>query len=195
MIIPTLSPSYFAGLSYPALIIAGVVAQPYASLVVGSLAAADIFNLVEVFAIFFGTDIVMDCVWYVLGHRHGARTLQFLKRITRARDEDVDRLPRLFHERPALILISAKLLGGFGMMPVILFAAGASKMPFGRYIALNAFGEIFWTGGFLAIGYYFGAYILQVSSVVEKVGLTVLGIGALVLFFWFGRRVYRQLLS
>ena len=81
------------------------------------------------------------------------------------------------------------------MMPVILFAAGASKMPFGRYIALNAFGEIFWTGGFLAIGYYFGAYILQVSSVVEKVGLTVLGIGALVLFFWFGRRVYRQLLS
>lgn len=190
-----LSVSYFAGLSYPALILAGIFAQPYASLVTGSLAAAGIFHLWELFAIFFITDIVMDCVWYYLGTRHGERTLAFLYRITRAREEDTARLPRLFHEHPAKILITAKLLGGFGMMPVILFTAGASKMPFFKYIVFNIIGETFWAGGLLLIGYYFGRYILTIQGTYEKIAIGVFAVLALLLFYWAGRVIYRRVMD
>lgn len=192
--IPSLSLTYFAGLSYPALVLAGIIAQPYASLACGSLAAAGVFSVAEVFAIFFVTDIVMDCIWYVLGMRHGERALAFIRRITRASEEDMARLPRAFHDHPARILITAKLLGGFGMMPLILFTAGAAKLPFGRYIALNAFGEIFWTGGFLALGYFFGSYVLQINGVFEKISAGALVIALLALFYWVGRQVYRRII-
>lgn len=195
MIFPALTTSFIAGLSYPALVVAGVVAQPFASLACGSLAAAGLLRWEVVFVIFFLTDLVMDCVWYYLGTRHGERATRLITKMSHVTEEDVIGMHRLFHTRPAVILITAKLLGGFGMMPFVLFTAGASKMPFIRYIALNAFGEVFWTGGFLAIGYYFGAYILQVSGVIEKITLATLGIVGLALFFWTARRVYRRLLS
>jgi membrane protein DedA with SNARE-associated domain len=136
----------------------------------------------------------MDCIWYTLGTRHGERALAFIRRITKANEEDMAKLPLIFHEHPARILITAKLLGGFGMMPLILFTAGAAKMPFGRYIALNAFGEIFWTGGFLALGYYFGSYVLQINGVFEKVSAGVLVIALIILFYWAGRQIYRKVI-
>lgn len=190
-----LSISYFAGLSFPALILAGIFAQPYASLVTGSLAAAGVFPLWELFAIFFVTDIVMDCVWYYLGTHHGDRVLAFINRLMRVKEEDIQKLPGLFHSHPARILITAKLLGGFGMMPFILFTAGAARMPFGKYIALNAFGEIFWAGGFLLIGYYFGGYVMQIQDGVEMVTAGGFALLALVLFYWIGRRVYRRIIE
>lgn len=190
-----LSVSYFAGLSFPALILAGIFAQPYASLVTGSLAATGVFNLWELFAIFFITDIVMDCVWYVLGTRHGDRALAFINKFMRVKEEDIAKLPALFHSHPARIIICAKLLGGFGMMPFILFTAGAAKMPFGKYLALNAFGEIFWAGGFLLLGYHFGGYIIQIQDGVEKVTLIALAIAALLLFYWLARRVYSRIIG
>lgn len=189
------SASFFAGLSYPALVIAGVVAQPYASLVTGSLAAAGIFSLWVLFLIFFLTDIVMDCIWYILGMRHGERALVWVQKIVRVKPEDLARLPGAFHRHPAKILVTAKLLGGFGMMPFILFTAGASKMPFGKYLALNAFGEIFWAGGFLLIGYYFGGYVMQIQGGVERITVAGLAILALVLFYWIGRRLYPRIMD
>lgn len=190
-----LSASYFAGLSFPALILAGIFAQPYASLVTGSLAAAGVFSLWELFAIFFTIDIVMDCVWYVLGARHGDRALALINKLMRVKEEDKQKLPAYFHLHPAKILITAKLLGGFGMMPFILFTAGAARMHFWKYLALNAFGEVFWAGGFLLLGYYFGGYIIQIQDGVEKVTLLALAIAALFLFYWIARRVYSRIIA
>lgn len=189
------SPAALAGFSYPALVLAGIVAQPYASLVTGSLAAAGIFQLWILFAIFFLTDIVMDCIWYTLGARHGDRALSWVQKIARVKPEDLARLPNAFHRHPAKIIITAKLLGGFGMMPFILFTAGASKMPFGRYLALNAFGEIFWAGGFLLIGYHFGGYVMQIQGGFERISVAALAILALVLFYWLARRVYWRIVE
>lgn len=190
-----LSAAYFAGLSFPALILAGIFAQPYASLVTGSLAAAGVFNLWELFAIFFTTDIVMDCVWYVLGMRHGDRALTFINKLMRVNAEDTEKLPAYFHRHPAKILVTAKLLGGFGMMPFILFTAGAARMRFWKYIMLNAFGEIFWAGGFLLLGYHFGGYIIQIRDGVEKFTLIGVGIVALLLFYALARRVYSRIID
>ena len=189
------SPASLAGFSYTALVIAGIVAQPYASLITGSLAAAGIFQLWILFAIFFLTDIVMDCLWYTLGIRHGERALSWVQKIARVKPEDLAKLPSAFHRHPAKIIITAKLLGGFGMMPFILFTAGASKMRFGTYIALNAFGEIFWAGGFLLIGYYFGGYVMQVQGGFEKFSLATLALLALALFYWFARRMYWKIVG
>jgi membrane protein DedA with SNARE-associated domain len=189
-----LSAAYFSTLSYPALVLAGLFAQPYASLVCGSLAAAGVFNIAEVFAIFFLTDIVMDCVWYALGHRHGERTLNFLKRIIGAKDEDMAHLSKHFHERPALVLLSTKLVGAW-IAPLVFFTAGAARLPFWRYLALNAFGEIFWSGGFLAIGYYFGGYIFQVNTVIEQVTTGAFALIIVTILLWAGRRLYERLLQ
>jgi membrane protein DedA with SNARE-associated domain len=189
-----LSAAYFATLSYPALVLAGLFAQPYASLVCGSLAAAGVFNIAEVFAIFFLTDIIMDCIWYALGYRHGERTLAFVKRLVGAQDEDMEHLSKHFYGRPAVVLLSTKLVGAW-VAPLVFFTAGAARMPFWRYLALNAFGEVFWSGGFLAIGYFFGAYIFQVNTVVEKVTTALFALVIVALLLWAGRRLYRRLVA
>jgi membrane protein DedA with SNARE-associated domain len=186
--------AYFATLSYPALVVAGLFAQPYASLVCGSLAAAGVFNIAEVFAIFFLTDIVMDCIWYTLGYRHGERTLAFIKRLVRAEDGDTEHLSKHFYERPAVVLLSTKLVGAW-VAPLVFFTAGAARMPFWRYLALNAFGEVFWSGGFLAVGYYFGAYIFQVNTIIEKVTTAIFALIIVVFLLWAGRRLYERLLK
>ncbi len=190
-----LTVSYFAGISYPALILAGVVAQPYASLVTGSLAAVGAFSLWELFAIFFLTDIVMDCVWYVLGQRHGEKALVWIQKIVRLSSEDLAKIPGAFHKHPARILISAKVLGGFGIMPFILFTAGAAKMPFWKYLTLNAVGEVFWAGGLLLVGYYFGGYVLQIKSGVDKVTIIALAFVVLTLIYWMSRRMYWRIMK
>jgi membrane-associated protein len=193
---PTLIPlSLLSAFSYPALILTTIVAQPAAALISGALAAAGIVHWELVFVAVAGTDLAMDCVWYVLGARHGEKTTRFIKKVLRLQEEDMERVQNIFHTKPAHILVTAKLLGGFGMMPFILFTAGASKMRFGRYIALNSFGEIFWTGGLMLLGYFFSSAIGGIQSAIGKASLLAAFAAVLVLCYFGMRSFVRNILK
>lgn len=185
--------SLIGAFSYSALIVGTVIAQPATALVAGILAAAHIARFDVLFATIFIIDMCMDTVWYMLGLRQGMRVFGWIERLFRVRPEYYEHLLELFHRRPALIIISAKVFGGFGILPVILFAAGSARMPFGRYIALNAIGEVVWTGGLMAIGYFFSAAQMNVPDVPSKaviLGVTLaLAVAFVYIMRWLRGRV------
>jgi membrane protein DedA with SNARE-associated domain len=195
MMLPEFTTILISSYSYHAIVLATIVAQPAAALACGALVSLGVLGFGTVFALIFVTDMIMDCVWYILGWHHGERTTQFMNRVFRVDPEKIKRIHGLFHTKPGLMLISSKLLGGLGIMPVVLFTAGSARMPFIKYITLNALGEIFWTGGLLLLGFFFSSAIGSIGNTIQKIFLTVLFALILAILFYvlqlFARRLLR----
>ena len=180
--------------SYSAFIFGVIFAQPAAALFAGVLAVEEVASFWVLFGLIVVTDLVMDCVWYVLGIKEGAAVLRFISRLFGVSDESVAKVQRVFHSHPAFILISAKLLGGFGMMPLILFTAGASRMPFRKYIALNAIGEIFWSGGLMLAGFFFSYSVERIDGVIGKFTVVAFALIVAVAFVYIIKNLRKRFL-
>ena len=181
--------------SYPVLIIGTIIAQPAAALGSGALAAGGLINFWLAFWIIFVTDLIMDTVWYGLGRVYGEGAARFLKKVFRVNEEMVVKVQTLFHTRPILILLSAKLLGGFGMMPFILFTAGSSRMRYDKYIFLNAAGEVLWTGGQMVLGFFFSSIIGSIEDTIGKMTALAGAIIVLGLYFYAFRMGTKKVLN
>lgn len=185
----------FPDISYPALALVTILAQPAAALGSGALSAIGALNAVAAFTVMFFTDLFMDCVWYALGAWHGDKVIGGLRRLMHVDEAEVARVHDYFHTRPALIIISAKLLGGFGIMPVILFTAGSARMSVWRYLSLNALGEAIWTGTLMGLAYYSSSAIARIEGVIGKTTLFFFFACALIAAAFILRRVWKALLQ
>lgn len=185
----------FPDISYPALALVTIIAQPAAALGSGALAAVGAISLFAAFCVMFVTDLFMDCVWYSLGAWHGEKVMGAIQRLMHVHEADVARIHDYFHTRPALIIISAKLLGGFGIMPVILFTAGAARMSFWRYLSLNALGEVIWTGTLMGLAYYSSSAVARIEGAIGKTTLVLFFACALIAAGFILRKVWRALLQ
>ncbi|KAA0093217.1 DedA family protein [Mycolicibacterium sp. P1-18] len=100
--------------------------------------------------------IVGDTIGYSIGHRYGMGLFERLGR----------RFPK--HFGPGHVALAKRLFTRWGVWAVFfgrfiallrIFAgplAGALKMPYGKFLAANATGAIFWAGGTTAVVYYLG---------------------------------------
>ena len=60
---------------------------------------------------------------------------------------------------------------GLGFAMVVLIAAGLSRVPFKKYIAFNAVGQIFWTALLMSVGYFFGNFYLVLNKDLQLLSL------------------------
>jgi membrane protein DedA with SNARE-associated domain len=100
--------------------------------------------------------IVGDTIGYSIGHRYGMGLFERLGR----------RFPK--HFGPGHVALAKQLFTRWGVWAVFfgrfiallrIFAgplAGALKMPYGKFLAANATGAVFWAGGTTAVVYYLG---------------------------------------
>ena len=92
-----------------------------------------------------------SCNYYV-GSRIGAAV--YARDSRWIRRDHLDRA-RAFFERhggkSVLIARFAPFLRTF-----VPFVAGASRMPYARFLMFNILGALFWVGGFVGLGYFFG---------------------------------------
>ncbi|GAB7069130.1 DedA family protein [Mycobacterium hodleri] len=100
--------------------------------------------------------IVGDTIGYAIGHRYGMGLFERLGR----------RFPK--HFGPGHVALAKRLFTRWGVWAVFfgrfiallrIFAgplAGALKMPYGKFLAANATGAVFWAGGTTAVVYYLG---------------------------------------
>ena len=66
--------------------------------------------------------------------------------------------------------------------------AGMTRIPFGKYIAINFLGQFFWTGILLGVGYFLGDLYTQASSIFGK--MSIFALFVLVLLALNGYRKY-----
>ena len=179
-------------LIYGLIVILTCIEGPIISMICGFLLKAGILYLIPAYLCLMVGDLAGDVIWYMLGYRWGYPFIQRFGKYMSLDIKKVDMAQKMFRKYHDSILFISKLTTGLGFAPVILFTAGLSKVPFRRYLKLNAAGQIFWTGGLLLVGYLLGnLYIavgasLNVLSIISTsviIFLCIFGLGK-----YFGKR-------
>jgi len=139
----------------PALFAIMVVEGPIATVVGAFLAAQSVLTLPTVYAMAVLADLTGDLLLYLLGRfGHQPRIL------LRGRKGAIRRMRLIalkvrFQRQGLRLLIIGKLTHAAGFL--ILLAAGAARMPLGRFLAGNLLATLPKAALFLAIGYFEGA--------------------------------------
>ncbi|HEX5054375.1 MAG TPA: VTT domain-containing protein [Planctomycetota bacterium] len=159
-------------------------------LAAGALCGQGLLDLGAVVTLAVVASLLSDTAWYLLGRRHGVRVLAVLCRISLEPDSCVRRTENLFATRGALSLLLAKFVPGLSTAAPPL--AGLTRMPFGRFLALDGLGALLWTATFTLPGYLFSDELERIADGAALTGAWLLGIFAgivlLVIAVRFARR-------
>lgn len=141
-----------------------VVFGPPVVLISGFLLRLGIYTFWPIYFLVLAGDITGDVVWYLVG-RHGARRLiEKYGKWFNLTEKSVLYAEKFFKDNQAKILFISKITTGFGLAIATLIAAGAAKVPFKKYIAINILGGFIWIGFLIAIGYFFGNLYTLVNA-------------------------------
>lgn len=149
---------------YLLLFIGVIVEGPILMVVCGFFLRLGVLDLLPVFLVLFAGDLLADSFWYFVGARFGERFFEKHGGLFGLTTERFVRVKELFHRFHDGILFISKVTIGFGMAIGILVVAGASRLPFRRFMFLNALGEVVLVSTLLAIGYMFGELYGTISE-------------------------------
>jgi membrane protein DedA with SNARE-associated domain len=155
---------------------------PVLMMISGFLVHTGFFDFWPVYFLLMAGDLTGDVAWYLVG-RHGARPLiERYGRFLSLTQKNVEKAETMFHEHQTKILFISKITMGFGFALATLIAAGAARVPFKKYFAINFFGQFIWTGVLMAIGYFLGNLYTLVDKSLRwgfAIALIIIGFGAI----------------
>ena len=167
-------------LTYGIIIFISFVEGPLLGMVCGLLIRLGDFHFIPVYIALMVGDLIGDTFWYIVGYHFAGPFLNRFGDYFSITEEGVATVERIFHKHQDWILLLSKVTMGFGFALVTLVTAGIVKIPFKRYIAMNAIGQFVWTGIIVSIGYTIGGAYESVGSIFSKVSVLVL----IVVFFF-----------
>jgi len=147
---------WFSIYRYPVLYPLAIVEGPVLMMISGFLVRTGFFAFWPAYFYLMAGDLTGDVFWYLMG-RHAARPL--IRRFGKYLSIDeaaFAKFEQKFHEHQGKILFISKITMGFGFALATLMAAGAAKVPFKKYFAINFGGQFIWTGILMAVGYFLG---------------------------------------
>jgi len=113
-------------------------------------------------------DLTGDVMLYYVGYRYGVSVISKVKKWFGLTEERINKAKELFHNHKYKILFISKLTNGFGFAIPVLVTAGIVRIPFWKFIRTNIAGQLFWSAGLLALGYFFGGLYDSIHSVLGK---------------------------
>ena len=164
---------------------------PLVTMLAGLFAGLGLFNPLLAYAVIVLADLVSDIGYYFVG-RSG---MHFYSKKTSSDLKNTELLQEKIRYHQKKIIILGKWTHVFGLP--LLFAAGASRIPFWRFVAFDGIATVPKSFVFLAIGYYMG----QAAPVVDQYLTegTYIMTGCIILLFvlysFTGERFKSQLLS
>lgn len=155
-------------------------AQPLIGVVAGALARVGLFDVWGVYATIMLTALFGDIMWYWIGRKYGERVMNSWGRFFGISRKHVHGTEKLFRRYHTPILLASKVLNGLGFAIVVLFTAGMSRVPFWRYLFINAIGEAIWSGMIVSAGYFVSDLFVRVQDIFGQI---TFGLVVLVVFF------------
>ncbi|MEJ0053102.1 MAG: DedA family protein, partial [bacterium] len=155
-----------------------VVEGPIVGVIAGLLVATGQLNWFWVFLVLFAGDLAGDVAYYALGrYGHGPlmRRLASKLGLTEARMRPIEDEFRR-HDAKLILIGKTQALGS-----VILYLAGAVRMPLGRFLWWNTVGTIPKVVLFEAAGYFFGASLTQASRYLDYAGVATFALALILL--------------
>jgi len=163
-------------LVYLLTIVVACAEGPILSILFGVFLHAGYFNFFLVYAALMIGDLLGDCIWYWVGRRYGYGFIRRFGRHFSISEEGVKKATDIFHRHKDWILLISKVTNGFGFALVTLMTAGMMRIPFGRYITINLFGQFVWSGLLIALGYFFSAFFWYMDAILGRLGAVGAGI-------------------
>jgi undecaprenyl-diphosphatase len=151
----------------------GFVAPGETAVIVGGLVAGQgQISLLALIAIVWACAVLGDVTSYELGRHLGRQWL--LKHGARLKitDERLDQVEGFFERRGGATILVGRFLGF--VRPIAPFIAGASKMPFRRFLPYDVLAAGAWSTTFCVLGFLFWRSIDQLTTYVSR-GLFAFG--------------------
>ncbi len=158
-----------AALKYLLLFLGVIIEGPVLMVACGFFLRLEGLELFPTFIALLAGDLLADAIWYYIGCHYGERIFKKHGKffgITEDRFEKAKELFRLYHDK---ILLISKVTIGFGMAIATLVVAGATRVPFRRFMMLNIIGEFVLVAALLALGYAFGELYGNIASGFKEV--------------------------
>ncbi len=165
---PRLIETYGLVLLVPLSILEG----PIVTVVASYAARLGYLNIYAVFVVCVLGDLIGDGALYWIGRTGGSWVRPKWRRrlgVDRAR---TTKLARHFRVQGGRTLILGKITHSAGFL--VLLAAGAAKMPFGRFMLFNTLGTLPKTAFFSVIGYTIGHAYASIDGNIAKVSAILL---------------------
>ena len=177
--------TYKYAILFPIAIIEG----PIISIISGFLISSGHLNLYIVFGLLVLGDLIGDTIYYGIG-RFGGN--YFLKRwgwLLNIDSQKLLKLEKRFENHGGKLLFFAKAQGIGG---AILAAAGVIKMPYARFMWLNAVATLIKSVILIMIGYYFGKAYSTINDYFNKIAIisTLLLVIVIIIYFLRRQKIY-----
>lgn len=144
-----------------------VIEGPILMVASGFLVLSGFFGLVPAFLVILAGDLLGDVIWYYIGYFFAEPFLRKYGKFFKISPELFEKAKKLFHENHTKILLISKITIGVGMALATLMAAGASHVPFKKYMLLNFIGELALVSILMSIGYFFGQMYVSISGAMK----------------------------
>ena len=169
---------------YPVIFVLAVIEGPVVMMLGGAVVSFGHFNWLCMLVVLVLADIVGDSLYYALGrYGHGPIGMKIARwlRITEEREKKIE---HAFHQHGGKILLFTKTQA---IGSVALYAAGAVRMPFWRYIWFNLIGTIPKTALFQAAGFYLANSYRQFEQYLgwTALGMLLISVALIGLYFLF----------
>ena len=180
-------------LVYAAIVLICFVEGPILTVLCGILISLAGLPVVPIYLALMLGDLIGDVAWYWIGRTAGHPFVGRFGTYFSIEEKEVSAVTKIFHKYHEKILIISKVTMGFGFAIVTLFTAGMVRIPFRKYFAINAIGQIVWTGLLLGIGYLFGDWYTTLDNVFGKISLVAGVILVVLALFGFARYMKKRM--
>ncbi|MBI5138329.1 MAG: DedA family protein [Candidatus Vogelbacteria bacterium] len=177
-------------LKYPIVAIGATIEGPILMIAAGFLLSVEVFTFWPLFIALVMGDLIGDVIWYYVGYFFAEPIIKKHGHILSVTPELFLRAKSLFHKYHLKIMVISKVTMGFGMCLATLMAAGATRIPFVRYMAINLFGELILVSVLLSIGYTFGSlysFIAKDLQLYFLIGIIVIASAGITVFVRFAK--------
>jgi membrane protein DedA with SNARE-associated domain len=158
---------------YAVLLPLAIIEGPIVGVFAGFFVSLGQMSWYGAFAVLFVGDIVGDVIYYYIGRwGHGPWANRIAARFG-VTPERLAELEESFHRHSTKILLINKTQA---IGSVVLYYAGAVRMPLWRFVWVNAVGTVPKVILFMVVGYYFGESYRLIDRLLSYAGLATLAI-------------------
>ncbi len=158
-----------------------VLEGPIVTVIAAWLARAGYFDVFAVYGVCVLADLVGDVMLYALGRRGPHLPERWRRRLGLGGDR-LQKLEAHFRDRGPGTLLFGKVTHSAGF--AVLLAAGASRMPFGRFLLYNVLATLPKVLLFVLIGYSFGAAYAAIDTYIFRASLVLMALLVVAGGFW-----------
>jgi membrane protein DedA with SNARE-associated domain len=156
-------------------------------------AGQDHLNIVGVGIVAALAAITGDSVGYLIGRTGGRALVLRYGRYVRLTHERFERMENFMRRRGPIVVAVARFIEGLRQLNGVV--AGASGMPWPRFVLFNAIGAAVWVGTWATAGYLAGNHLKAIEATISRYEVYAIVLAALALIayaVWHIRRARKH---